>query len=600
MQPHWIGFANLADQRHSAIALIRTQADGQSAQEFESRFTCGAYHMPTLEIEQGRFGSESHELHREQTVIGRYEFCDIVLETTSVSRQHARILRRTEGYFIEDLNSVNGTYVNRRKVIEPTPLHDGDEVHFYKVRSVFRTGDTALPLDSDTDVVLKYEMEEKRLPRTDVFAIPNDNNHAAKKLRALLGVMQSVGTSLNVDTVLVKILDGLFSVFTQSRRGHIWLVEEDGQPPILRAMKQLGSQTVLSDSFGPVSLNIMDEVMASTTGVLRVEEIDPSIQHTIFDIPVRSLICVPLIAPQKQCIGIIYIDTDESEQRFSQDDLEILLGVSAVAAQAISFAHEHEASLARAVELVTERERLRIVERQLKEAASIQKLLYPTRSPDFEGFEIAGRTIPTDRTCGDYFDFLPFTDGSLGLVVGDVSGHGLGPALHMVALRSCLHTLCRDNWSLDELLRRANDVLWDSTEDGRFVTMFVGRIEPHRRVFSYLGAGHDALVARVDGEVLKLEPVGVPLGLIEDFDWSPVGELPLSSGDVILIATDGFQERISPTQELFSQLRLGESLKRHRHLGAKELLDRLCDDVNEWAGGCPNSDDMTAIVIKVR
>lgn len=555
--------------------------------------------MPTLEIEQGKFGSESHELHREQTVIGRYEFCDIVLETTSVSRQHARIVHRAEGYFLEDLNSVNGTFINRRKVIEPTQLHDGDEVHFYKVRGVFRIGDTVMPIDSETQHVVKADADEKRLPRTDVFTLPNDNNHAAKKLRALLGVMQSVGASLDVDTVLVKILDGLFAVFSQSRRGHIWLVDEPGGPPILRAMKQLGSQTVLSDSFGPVSLNIMDEVMASQTGVLRVEEVELSIQHTIFDIPVRSLICVPLIAPQKDCIGIIYIDTDESEQRFTQDDLEILLGVSAVAAQAITFAREHEASLARAVELVTERERLRIVERQLKEAASIQKLLYPTSSPEIAGFEIAGRTIPTDRTCGDYFDFLPFADGSLGLVVGDVSGHGLGPALHMIALRSCLHTLSRDNWDLDVLLRRANDVLWDSTEDGRFVTMFVGRIESHRRAFSYLGAGHDALVARADGEVLKLEPVGVPLGLIQDCNWSPVTELTLHPGDAILIATDGFQERPSPCKELFGQLRLAECLKRYRHQSAKDALDCLCAEVNEWAGGLPNSDDMTAIVIKV-
>ncbi len=573
---------------------------GQKTPQVRPRITQnGATKMPTLEIEQGRFGNESHELHREQTVIGRYEFCDIVLETTSVSRQHARIVRRADGYFLEDLNSVNGTYVNRRKVIEATPLHDGDEIHFYKVRSVFRSGETVMPSDCETDVVLKYETDEKRHPRTDVFALPNENDQAAKKLRALLGVLQSVGASLDVDTVLVKILDGLFAVFTQSRRGHIWLVEDEGGLPILRAMKQLGSQTVLSDSFGPVSLNIMDEVIANRTGVLRVEEIDPTIQHTIFDIPVRSLICVPLIAPQKDCIGIIYIDTDESEQRFTQDDLEILLGVSAVAAQAITFAREHEASLTRAVELVTERERLRIVERQLKEAASIQKLLYPVRSPDIDGFEISGRTIPTDRTCGDYYDFLQFADGSLGLVVGDVSGHGLGPALHMVALRACLHTLSRDNWDLDELLRRANDVLWESTEDGRFVTMFVGRIEPHRRAFSYIGAGHDALVAREDGEVLRLEPVGVPLGLIEGFDWSPVGELPLRSGDAILIATDGFQERPAISKELFGQLRLGESLKRHRHLGAKELLDRLCEEVNEWAGGRPNSDDMTAIVIKV-
>lgn len=554
--------------------------------------------MPTIEIEQGRFGNESHELHREQTVIGRYEFCDIVLETTSVSRHHARIVRRDEGFFVEDLNSINGTYLNRRKVESPTLLKDGDEIHFYKVRSIFRQGDTVLASESDTQPSPRAGHDIKRA-RTESFVLEDRSDQASKKLRALLGVLQSVGTTLAVDTVLIKILDGLFLVFPQARRGNIWLMEGADPTPVLRATKQPGSQTVLSDSFGPVKFNIMDEVISTTSGVLRVEEIDPTVQESIFDIPTRSLIAVPLIDSQKQCIGIIYIDTDESDQCFTNDDLEILSGVSAVAAQAICFAREHESSVARAVELATEKERLRIVERQLKEAASIQRLLYPRSNPEFAGFDIAGRTIPADRTCGDYYDYLPLSDGTLGVMVGDVSGHGLGPALHMVALRSSLHTLSKEHMPLNALLKRANEVLWESTEDGRFITMFMGRLETQNRAFSYVGAGHEAMLIRASGNCERLEPTGVPLGLVEDFNWEQIQRIQLEPGDVVLMATDGFQERPSMTRELFGQARLVESVIRHRQLEAKSLLDGICSDVDQWAGGQRNPDDMTAIVIKV-
>ncbi len=194
--------------------------------------TAGALNMASLEIEQGRFGHESHELHREQTVIGRYEFCDIVLETTSVSRQHARIVRRAHEFFLEDLNSVNGTFVNRHKVAELTQLHDGDEIHFYKVRCVFRAGDTVVPTESDTDVNAVPENDTRKRPRSDALIPQLDFNHSAKKLHALLGVLQSVGTTLDVDTVLVRILDGLFSAHRKtvgvtgiSRRVGLWWCE---------------------------------------------------------------------------------------------------------------------------------------------------------------------------------------------------------------------------------------------------------------------------------------------------------------------------------------------------------------------------------------
>ncbi len=559
--------------------------------------------MSTLEIDLGKQGRETHELKREVTLIGRYEFCDIVLDSHSASRQHARIVHREDGDYLEDLNSINGTFLNRHRIHHSTLLHDGDEIHFYGVRAVFHANESVAQSDASETVVPRLDN-----PKTPAMPIRRVNTsaepprpeiaHATKQLRALLGVVQSVGTCLDVDTVLVRILDGLFSVFPQARRGNIWLIDEADQQPVLRAMKQLGSQTVISDSFGPVSLTVVSEVLANSRGVLRVEEMDDSFSESIFDVPLRSVICVPLMSRDQQPVGVVYIDSDEVDQRFSEEDLEILAGVSAVAAQAIQFAREHESSLRRAVELATEKERRLIVERQLREAESVQRMLYPANNPNCPGFDLAGLTIPADRMCGDYFDFLRFADGSLGIVVGDVSGHGLGPAMHMVATRSCLNTLARDVCDLSLILDRTNQLLWESTEDGHFVTMFLGRLDHTLRSFSYVGAGHEALHMTASGDCTKLEPAGMPLGLMLGVSWSPVSQIGLQSGDVVLVATDGFHEAMTSTKQLYGFDRLTACLRESRHLSAQGILEQLCDTVRQFIGGPHNADDMTAIVIK--
>lgn len=557
--------------------------------------------MSTLEIDLGKQGRESHEIKRDVTLIGRNAFCDVVLDSHSASRQHARIVHREDGDYLEDLNSINGTFLNRKRVERPTLLRDGDEIHFYRVRAYFRANGT-VP-ESDATETFVARMDNPKTPAMpfrigDTFTEPPrpEIEHATKKLRALLGVLQSVGTCLDVDSVLVRILDGLFSVFPQARRGNIWLIDEADQQPVLRAMKQLGSQTVISDSLGPVSLDVVSEVLANSRGVLRVEEMEDT--DSIFDLSLRSLICVPLLNRDQQPVGVVYIDSDEQDQRFSEEDLEILVGVSAVAAQSIQFAREHESLLSRAVELATEKERRLIVERQLREAEAVQRMLYPANNPTCPGFDLAGLTIPADRMCGDYFDFLRFADGSLGIVVGDVSGHGLGPAMHMVATRSCLNTLAHDVCDLSLILDRTNQLLWESTEDGHFVTMFLGQLNHELSRFSYLGAGHEALHMTSSGDCTKLEPAGMPLGLLLEASWSPVSQIGLQSGDVVLVATDGFHEAMTLTKQCYGIDRLRACLRESRHLSAQEILERLCDSVRQFIGGAHNADDMTAIVIK--
>ena len=130
--------------------------------------------------------------------------------------------------------------------------------------------------------------------------------------------------------------------------------------------------------------------------------------------------------------------------------------------------------------------------RQLANAREIQQRLYPQRVPKVPGLDVAGAAFPADATCGDYFDFISLSDGRLNLVIGDVSGHGLGPAMLMVETRAALRVLLSVPGRIDEILSNLNTLILDDTTDQWFVTLFLACIESDMQTLRYVGAGHAA------------------------------------------------------------------------------------------------------------
>ena len=129
---------------------------------------------------------------------------------------------------------------------------------------------------------------------------------------------------------------------------------------------------------------------------------------------------------------------------------------------------------------VTELKKAQEREVEMRLARVVQQKLYPVRAPEIEGFDLAGAAFPADHTCGDYYDFVPFPDGRVGIAVGDVSGHGFGPALLMAETRAYLRSLSRTSSDLGQILRRLNRFLCQDTEDERFVTLMVTLLDPAR------------------------------------------------------------------------------------------------------------------------
>jgi PAS domain S-box-containing protein len=247
---------------------------------------------------------------------------------------------------------------------------------------------------------------------------------------------------------------------------------------------------------------------------------------------------------------------------------------------------------------VTERHRRMYAEQELRTARSVQRLLYPAGSPDVDGFDIAGAAFPAAMACGDYFDFVPLDDGQLAIAVGDVSGHGLGPALHMVQTRAFLRSTINADRDEVDVLRRLNELLMQNRSDDFFLTLFYARLDPVARVLYYAGAGHEARLLRADGRVVELPSTGIVLGVLDELRIENAAPTQLESGDVLLIATDGLTETYSPSREIFGWSRVLQVVDDSRDLPAPSIIERLKAASQHFANHRPPPDDVTIVVVR--
>lgn len=235
---------------------------------------------------------------------------------------------------------------------------------------------------------------------------------------------------------------------------------------------------------------------------------------------------------------------------------------------------------------------------ELNAARHVQQALFPRSAPKIPGFDVAGVVYAAEETAGDYFDYIPMADDCFGLVVGDVTGHGLGPALLMAELRAYLRALATTCPHSGEILMRANRFLSADLEEHRFVTLFYVRLDPANRSFTYASAGHSGYVIRDSGETETLQSTGLPLGLIPDTIFNTSMPMSLQPGDVLFVPTDGFQEAHGADNELYSLERTLQFITDRRDQPALQILEALKDDVCEYVGTPDVPDDMTGIIAR--
>ena len=251
------------------------------------------------------------------------------------------------------------------------------------------------------------------------------------------------------------------------------------------------------------------------------------------------------------------------------------------------------------------------LEEELRIAREIQMSLLPQGPLGMPGLSVSALCVPAREVGGDYYDFLPLDDHRLGILIADVSGKGTSAALYMAELKGLMLSLSRIHTSPRELMMTANRIIANNLDARSFITMTYAVLDLSARTMTYARAGHTPLmrVPHANGrggrrETEVLVPDGLVLGLKLDdgrmFDRLLVEQtIPLDAGDLYVLFTDGISEAMNAADDCFGEARLARLLEEHADLPADELRERILRDVEAFAGGAPQHDDMTMILLKV-
>jgi serine phosphatase RsbU (regulator of sigma subunit) len=294
---------------------------------------------------------------------------------------------------------------------------------------------------------------------------------------------------------------------------------------------------------------------------------------------------VPLVA-QEELVGLLALGPKLSEDGYTRWDRELLSALSDQAATAIT--------MGRLVSQIRTRERM---DQELRMARQIQTSLLPKVACEIPGFDIAAYWRAAREVGGDFYDFIPLSNGGMGLVVADVSDKGVPAALFMALSRALVRASAVGSPAPGEALRRANELILADASSGMFVTLLYAILDPASHGMTYVNAGHmPPLLSRRDG-ILPLRTSGIALGITEDIELE-TREVQLSEGDVIVLYTDGVTDAINGRKEEFGQTRLAKVIAENRDLTAEGLVAKINAAVANFVGGERQFDDFTLLVLK--
>jgi len=548
------------------------------------------------------------ELKADPIVIGRLQECQLILDSNGVSRKHAEIRRSGERHILVDLHSRNFTFLNGRKVdpeASPPALSANDRIKICDVEFVFFPNAPKDPprppatLPDEIAVIEGGNDESSGALHTLDASRSSSMASAVRpevKLKAILEISRSLTSDLKIDTVAPKIIDALMELFPQSERGFLILIDPASRRLMRKAFKyRPNKRSSLVSPFTDevpmsISRSIINHVIGQKKAVLSQDagaDQDLPTSASIADLKIRSVMCVPLLTPDGEVLGIIQLDTSDRRQ-FLQEDLDVLAAVAGQAAVAVQNAAMHEKLLKNVA-----------LERDLALAETVQKRFLPQSVPKVAGYEFFAFYQPTFEVGGDYYDFIPLPSGKLGIALGDVAGKGVAAALMMAKFSGETRFCVSTEPSPQTAIQKLNNALCSAGIDERFMTMSLGLLDPETNRLILCSAGHPPVfLRRADGRVEELceDISGFPLGIMPDWEYKQV-EVQIHPGDVVVVYSDGVTDARSPAEEIYDSKDKPRLMRRvvESHGGAEAVGKSILQDIREFSLGHRQADDITLV-----
>jgi len=557
--------------------------------------------MPELRTIEGPHAGGVFALDRDLAILGRHPECDMVLDSGAVSRQHARIQRVDNRFYIEDMQSRNGTYVNGRQIRERHLLNDQDRITLCDVVMVFddvatnktiKGGGTigslehaALMVDDEAGEDSSTVMTRLNVSSGSSSLRLEVNPHA--KLKALVEISQNLGRAVAMNDVLPKVLDSLLAIFPQADRGVIVLRDAPSGKLVPRALKHRRPE--LLDTVR-ISRTIVQGVMSSKEAILSADASSDSrfkASESIVDFHIRSVMCAPLITSQGEVTGVIQIDTADQRNRFNRDDLEVLASVACQAAIALENAELHEMAI---------RDQKR--SHELDVAHDVLRGFLPSSSPQIEGYDFFHFYEPANELGGDYYDYIPLPGRRLGVVVADVSGKGIPASLLMARLSADVRYCLASEPSPAVAVAQLNRVFMAAGWEDRFVTLVLAVLDPQRHELTLVDAGHPPAYLERGGKITQAVDethTRLPLGVVDDAEYVQVSH-PLGPGDRLVLYTDGISEAMNEKNEQYGFRRLRAQMTASRP-GVAAYGQNILDGVKKWVGKQTQADDICLVCL---
>jgi serine phosphatase RsbU (regulator of sigma subunit) len=526
------------------------------------------------------------DLTGERLVLGRSSAAELCFaDDNGLSRQHLALERDGDGWALCDLASKNGTILNGARMAQRIRLKAGDRIMAGHLILIY----DGVPAEATKPVVIFDPRDEEEEHTSSSTVITNlegviqpdrpegDSGFAAAQVSALIRAGNELAGHRPLPELFRFILD--LSIQTVKADRGVLMTLEDGEL-VVRANKGEGFR---------ISSAVRDRVLNSGNSVLvRDTSIDDAFRErkSIVEQNIRTLMAVPL-QTRDQIIGLIYVDSPSLLREFTKDDLNLLTVMANVAA--IRIEHTRFAEVEQARQLLA---------RDLDQAAEIQRSFLPAVAPVVRGLDLAGHNAPCRTVGGDYYDFFPYEQRRVAMVLGDVSGKGMPASLLMMGLQARVQVLIDEPKNLAEVMTRLNRITSLNCPSNRFISLFFCILDGETGDLTFCNAGHNPpLIIRANGAWEQLRGGGPVVGILPTIEYREY-RLKLEEGDTLVIYSDGVTEAENQRHDEFEVDGLVRAVTASRNLPAPEIIAEVNRAVADFTAGAPQSDDITLVVAR--